>query len=196
VSNQSSDYGDDDDFDTDMIEAIDGTAVLQPEVIQPVRNAAEPAVGPIASAQVRPPLPRKPSQQIETRIPQPREFAPKPAAANDSEDEFDDDDDDLLVVDLNQITATYNSQQHRNGNTQMQVSSVQSARPQISRVPPARETRAPALQAPARREAVQVISDDEFGDDDEIDFEQLAAAEVAATQAYQASGHPVGLVLR
>lgn len=79
------------------------------------------------------------------------------------EDEFGDDDDDLFAEDFELVASAYESQA------------------------------APQAPAPSKangmtsKQAVEILLDDEFGDDD-IDDGLFAAAEIAATQAFQASG--------
>ena len=192
TSKPSSDYGDDD-LDTDMIDAVESTAraqqmAVEPPPLRPVSQMkSNPAsqVRPASAyvSQAKPFLSRRVSQERTlAQIPAPQ--CKKPAQAPDSDD-FDDDDDDLLAVDLDQIAAKYDSQ-HKSFHSQLHAAPAPAVKIEQNRAPP---------RPPAKSEDVQVISDDEFGDDD-IDIEQLAAAEVAATQAYQASGRTVGLVIR
>lgn len=87
------------------------------------------------------------------------------------EDEFGDDDDDLFAEDFELVASAYERQATKSLPRQA----------------------APQAPAPSKangmtsKQAVEILSDDEFGDDD-IDDGLFAAAEIAATQAFQASG--------
>jgi hypothetical protein len=161
-----------------MIDAIAGTAKLVEEAVELGQSTARQSFATATSQPVSKPSACPSHHPVAAPV--------QETKAPDS-DEFDDDDDDLLAVDLDQITADYTSQ-HRSFPTQV-------APPN----PPVAATRGDKAFAPVtfrHAQDVQVISDDEFGDDD-IDDEHFALVEAAATQAYQASGHPVvGLVLR
>lgn len=171
----SSDYGDDE-IDPDMIDAIDSTARI-------TRNASQaniqptPAIGPEES---RIPMHQPASQGL----------APTAAGLAHGEtqadfDEFDDDDDDDLfaAVDLENLTAQCISQsQLRKG----QGSQLENELRKMQQPPTSQFSK-------VAQDAVQVISDDEFGDDD-IDDEQFVAVEAAATQAFHTSGSALGSV--
>lgn len=87
------------------------------------------------------------------------------------EDEFGDDDDDLFAEDFELVASAYESQATK--------SLTQQVAQQV-----AAPSRADGLTI---KQAVEILSDDEFGDDD-IDDGLFAAAEMAATQAFQATG--------
>lgn len=176
VSKPSSEYGDDD-LDTDMLEAIEESTARPPP------PEAQPAPAKVPLPQTRTAPPKIPAKSLP-----PARLPPKKADPPPDSDEFGDDDDDadLLAVDLEQITATYASQH--------QKPLPKYVRPMQKSPPIVQQQVAPPPVAKVA-EDVQIISDDEFGDDD-IDIEQLAAAEMQATQAFKASGHTVGLAHR
>jgi DNA replication ATP-dependent helicase Dna2 len=185
----SSDYGDDD-VDTDMLDTIDSTTRLAQSALQvpvvPIQQMEQ-----IAAARVA---------QISHAIAAPPQVPiQKHSALQTASDEFDDDDDDLLAVDLDQITANY-ATQHNAAQTQESLPQIASPIPRVIQSKAISATYNPPVSVPQvqPQAAVEIISDDEFGDDD-IDDEQFAAVEAAATQAYDASGHvpgAVGLVIR
>jgi DNA replication ATP-dependent helicase Dna2 len=168
----SSEYSDDD-LDTDMLDAMDNTTkAVQPVVRVPQPSAQERQLK-VPEDNVHPPThPARPP------VPSTKESAPQ----FDSDD-FDDD--DLLAIDLDQIAANYDSQQR---DMQSQVVKAEVVSQKASNVPRKQHAGAPQSQP-----IVQIISDDEFGNDD-IDDEQFAAVEAAATQAYQTSGRATGSV--
>lgn len=208
----SSEYGDDD-IDFDMLEEIESTAVVthsEPKLpVQYLPTIAEeqPASLPIqrtislpryqppkcqqnqpqapARNQAQVPLPAREQPQVPTRFqaqaplrrqPQPQApFRPPtiiaPMKPQPVEDEFGDDDDDLFAEDFELVASAYESQATK--------SLTQQVAQQV-----AAPSRADGLTI---KQAVEILSDDEFGDDD-IDDGLFAAAEMAATQAFQATG--------
>ncbi|KIW06674.1 hypothetical protein, variant [Verruconis gallopava] len=184
----SSDCGDDK-ADADMIDAFSTTKNVHParlntkpleRRIQPrsKRNTPVPSSARVRKPFVPPKMIKQPSASVAS-VKSPVADTVVSRQQSQSDDFFDDDDDDdLLEVDLDKITAEFNSQQRtvQASTSKAQVASQPSSRPPI---PEASEAK---VEKPA--EIIQVISDDEFGDDD-IDEEQFAAVEAAATQAFQ-----------
>lgn len=200
----SSEYGDDD-IDFDMLEAIESTAVVthsqprppeqhlptiveeRPALLPELRPISEPRQQPPRSQQApiqnQPNVPTQIQHQAPPRIqpsapPRHKVQAPfrpptiiapmKPQAV---QDEFGDDDDDLFAEDFELVASAYESQATRSLAQQV-----------VQQVPvPSNMT------GIVSKQVVEILSDDEFGDDD-IDDGMFAAAEIAATQAFRASG--------
>lgn len=200
IQASSSEYGDDD-IDFDMLEEIESTAVVthsQPK--SPVQNlptiveerlAPPPVQRPVGLPRYQPPqfqrnqpqAPARNQYQVTSRIqaqaplrhPPQAPFRPPtivaPMKQQPPEDEFGDDDDDLFAEDFEQVASAYESQA-------------------TTTLPRQAAPQAPApsnANSVTSKQAVEILSDDEFGDDD-IDDGLFAAAEMAATQAFQASG--------
>jgi DNA replication ATP-dependent helicase Dna2 len=164
----SSEYGDDD-IDFDMLEAIESTAVV-------THSQSKPPVQNLSTIVEEPPAPPsflrsipEPRNQPQAPPRQSTNIAPvKPQVVYN---EFGDDDDDLFAEDLELVASVYESQANKPLPQQ-----------QVQRAPVRGD-----MSGVAGGQVVQVLSDDEFGDDD-IDDGLFAAAEVAATQAFKASG--------
>jgi DNA replication ATP-dependent helicase Dna2 len=161
----SSEYGDDD-IDFDMLEAVESTAIFTHSQPKPTIQKLSPIM-----EEVLPPSPTKhaiqqPRSQPQALAPQPTSVAPvKPQVVYD---EFGDDDDDLFAEDLELVASVYENQATK---PLFQHKSLVSGK----------------VYEEPRGRTVQILSDDEFGDDD-IDDGLFAAAEIAATQAFKASG--------
>ncbi|TID21573.1 hypothetical protein E6O75_ATG04968 [Venturia nashicola] len=201
IQASSSEYGDDD-IDFDMLEEIESTAVVthsqpkppvqhlptiveerlapasvhrpvnlpryQPPQIQRNQPQAPAQIQPQASTRIQAPAPLRQQRQPQAPFRPPTIIAPmKPQPV---QDEFGDDD-DLFAEDFELIASAYDSQATK--------SLPQQAAPQAP-VP----SKATGMTS---KQAVEIFSDDEFGDDD-IDDGLFAAAEMAATQAFRASG--------
>ncbi|QDS74450.1 hypothetical protein FKW77_006417 [Venturia effusa] len=205
----SSEYGDDD-IDFDMLEEIESTAVATHSPLKPPvqhlptiveerpapppvpQSKPLPAFQPLQPPRNRPHAPERDytpltaptrnqpqvQNRIQTKAPvrhQPQApFRPPSIVASAKPPPIDDefgDDDDLFAEDFELMASVYESQATRSLPQQI----------------------APQVPAPSKangmtcEQAVDILSDDEFGDDD-IDDGLFAAAEIAATQAFQTSG--------
>lgn len=124
------------------------------------------------SQQVTKPSNSHASVSTEPVVPIPPVPAPQASVADTgSDDEFGIDDEDLFAADLEEVASLYD--------TRREVSP-----PEIgsrATAPAAPESHVPSVAAPVIN-LVEDDSDDEFGDD--IDADELAAAEVVATQGY------------
>jgi DNA replication ATP-dependent helicase Dna2 len=188
----SSEYGDDD-IDFEMLEAIESTAVVTHSQSKPpvqilptiIEERHAPRLIPHSMPQPRnqpqlPPRnqPQAPSRNQPQALTRNQPQAPLRQSTNIApvkpqvvDDEFGDDDDDLFAEDLELIASVYESQATKSLPQQV-----------VQRAP------APGkMTGLVGNQAVEILSDDEFGDDD-IDDGLFAAAEVAATQAFKASG--------
>jgi DNA replication ATP-dependent helicase Dna2 len=198
----SSDYGDDD-MDSDMLDAIESTARMAESAIpppqelpkqpQPERPAPQSPPQQLSQCMTRPQFPQPASQTAKpaSHTAKPPTKAQAPSAPQPEADEFGDDDDDdaLFDVDVDQIAANYNTQMKAQQTQETRRS--ETARKDVSSKPSSQKQ----VQAAATNTKIpaEVISDDEYGDDD-IDEDAFMAAEVMATQACQASGRATGCV--
>lgn len=141
----SDDFGDDD-FDADLVEALD---VTPQEVDQPVLSTSH--------ATISHQSPNVPPQQHTTAVP----------SKLGSDDEFGMDDEDDFAADLEQVASLYDTR---------------SLEPQTADPVPTADKSLSA--APVDTSSATIINlvddDDDFGED--IDADEFAAAEVAATQ--------------
>jgi DNA replication ATP-dependent helicase Dna2 len=175
----SSEYGGDD-IDLDMLEIFESTAVAAhsqgKESTQNLSTIVEEASPP----PIREMRDCSAVQQRSQPQPPVHVSAAPPQIVHD---EFDGEDDDIFAEDLEQIASVYDSR----------AAQPQAQQP-VQRAAVSGEKRGTVRGPPAQ--SVQVLSDDEFGDDD-IDDEQFAAAEIAATQAFRASSvAPVSVCAR
>jgi DNA replication ATP-dependent helicase Dna2 len=153
----SSEFGDDD-IDTDMLEALECT-------MTEIQSQAPKLEIQNIYATINAQQPMGVAQQQEPPDPLGDTRHTLQQQAND---EFGDDDDDLFTADMEQMACKYDSQAVHVVLDDFKL-----------------EDKASAIGA-VRSNPVVLPSDDEFGDDD-FDEEELVAAEVAATQAFQGS---------
>lgn len=142
----SEDFGDDD-FDADMVDALD---VSPQEVAQSVHSASHLAQ----------------SHQSVNALPQSPQAAVAPAKIG-SDDEFGMDDEDDFAADLEQVASLYDTR---------------SLDPLTADSAPTADKGLPAATDTALVTVINLTDDDDEFDDD-IDADEFAAAEVAATQA-------------
>jgi DNA replication ATP-dependent helicase Dna2 len=161
----SSEYGDDD-MDMEMIEAIECTMTRVPSQAQGSGTTA------IARR-----VDNVKADTISQSNQNARESSAWPGTNSNLQDfdEFDDADDDVFAADLEEIASKFDSQAAQD------FSKEHLQRP----VTPGRDADDANIGTfPANLGKTTIVIEDEFGDDD-FDVEELAAAEVAATQALQ-----------
>lgn len=143
----SEDFGDDD-FDADMVDALD----VSPQDVNQTAHSTNHVA---------------PSHQPTNAPPQPPQGAAAPAKVG-SDDEFGMDDEDDFAADLEQVASLYDTRS-------LDPLTADSA-PAADKEPPA------TTENTASATVISLIDDDDEFDED-IDADEFAAAEVAATQA-------------
>ncbi|KAL1791820.1 hypothetical protein ACET3X_009571 [Alternaria dauci] len=156
----SDDFGDD--FDADMVDSLN----MSPQPA-PAARAAHPARSTSYAT-----IPTEPSNPFTHQHP-----APAPALQQDNDDdEFGMDDEDDFAADLEQVASLYDTR------------SAES--PSGDRTPTRQSGRPPATASGMSVPVISLLDDDdedEFGED--IDADEFAAAEVAATQVPADTSH-------
>jgi len=171
-ASSSSEFGDGD-IDMDTLVEIESTLrTIAPEKAH-IEATEKPAALPSSQAYELPPPP-----QINSAI-----EPSKHCASTHIDDDFDDfgDDEDLFAADLEQVASLYDTRPDFTASRPDSGAATHLLSPKRK----SKSKNPPPLPPPPLQpnQAINLdASDDEFGDDD-IDVEQFAAAEIAATQA-------------
>ncbi|KAI8941289.1 hypothetical protein NX059_002519 [Plenodomus lindquistii] len=157
TSPSSDDFGDDD-FDSDMVEALD--------ITPPTAQTLAPLISFVA------PTTEPPKQPSQPQAPSQQQWQPPPLAdpqlAGSDDDEFGMDDEDDFAADLEQVASLYDTRSFEQPNNHIHG-----------------EETVGVVEAAPTAPVINLIDDDDDDDDEfggDIDVDEFAAAEVAATQ--------------